>query len=308
MANYMNDPRETMVSENGIFLDWCGDDTRYYYNGSYVDLCGMSPEEYMKRWDCCDDNGGNSDTPKRNPIVLTQTPIINENTGMEAVEIVATASKPVATDITVNIMVEYIDESTNTIVSEEVAIVIPRGQKTGKFMFSRPSITITSAKPSPESDEQFDYVTEGNISEVIGCLFHGVYPTNGPDNGITVGLENIIKDVTYLNDKTYNATVMVPYVQVEGPLTDEVIDAHVMDMIFAIDADIDNFSVTDAFDSDYTKEINKVRTISVQAPDETGKLITAFYNVYRMKNDQLVNVGTKPNGSPVPFDIKIKIQ
>lgn len=48
MANYMNDPRAAMVAENGVFLDWCGDDTRYYYNGAYVDLCGMTPEEYMK--------------------------------------------------------------------------------------------------------------------------------------------------------------------------------------------------------------------------------------------------------------------
>lgn len=306
MTNYMNDPRETMVSKNGIFLDWCGDDTRYYYNGSYVDLCGMSPEEYMKRWDCCDDDS--DDTLKKNPIVLTQIPTINENTGMEAVEIVATALKPVASNITVNMTVEYMDESTNTIISEETAIIILIGQKTGKIMLSRPSVIITSAKPKPKSDRKYYYVTEGNISESIGCLFHGVYPTNGPDSGITVGLENIIKDVTYLNDNTYNATVMVPYVQVEGPLTDEVIDAHVMDMIFAIDADIDSFSVTDAFNSDYSREANKVKTISVQAPDEAGNLMTAFYNVYRMKNDQLVNVGTRPNGSPVPFDIKIKIQ
>jgi hypothetical protein len=48
MANYMNDPRAVMVAENGVFLDWCGDDTRYYYNGAYIDLCGMTPEEYMK--------------------------------------------------------------------------------------------------------------------------------------------------------------------------------------------------------------------------------------------------------------------
>ena len=308
MANYMKDPRANMVSDSGVFLDWCGDDTRYYYNGSYIDLCGMSPEEYMKRWDCCDGESDSGDVSKTNPIVLAQKPAIDETTGQEFVQIIATATKPVASEITVNVTVEFINEETNEIETETVAVVIPAGGRMGMMMCPRPSITITDAKPEPESDEQYDYVTEGNISAVIGCLFHGVYPTNGPDNDITVGLENIIKDVTYLTDNVYNATVNVPYKQVDEKITDEVLDANLMDMVFALDADITEFTVVDSFGSDYTRELKKVRTISVEAPDGNGNMITAFYNVYRMKNDQLVNIGRKPTGSPVPFDIKIKIK
>jgi hypothetical protein len=176
------------------------------------------------------------------------------------------------------------------------------------MMTNRPSITITSAEPNPKSDETYDYVTEGNISSVIGCLFYGVYPTNNSDEGITVGLENIIKDVAYLNDNVYDITVYVPYKQVDVVITDEVLDANLMDMVFAIDADITTFNVYDSFGTDYTKELIGIKTIAVEAPDENNNLITAFYNVYRFKSDQLVNIGRKPEGSPMPFDIKIKIQ
>ena len=212
MANYMKDPRANMVSENGVFLDWCGDDTRYYYNGSYVDLCGMSPEEYMKNWFCCGENngGGGSTDVTKNAIVLTQQSTTTES-GEPAVMLMVRSTKPTASDVTVTVQYDYIDEETNEIKSETVAITIPSGADVAKMMLPRPSITITSAKPSPEFDDAFEYVTEGNISSVIGCLFHGVYPEKGADEGITVGLENIIKDVTCLEDGTYNATVEVPY-------------------------------------------------------------------------------------------------
>lgn len=40
--------------EEGILLDYCGSDERYYFNGVYVDLCGMSADDYMKstQFDC----------------------------------------------------------------------------------------------------------------------------------------------------------------------------------------------------------------------------------------------------------------
>lgn len=309
MANYINDPRENMVSENGLFLDWCGDDTRYYYNGSYVDLCGMSPEDYMKNWSCCNggDNEGDSDN-RTNAVVLSQTPIIDSETGKEAIEIVAMATKPVASELTVTVTVEFIDEASNEIVSENVDIIIPVGEKRGRLLFKRPSVTITNASTTPESDDSFDYVTEGNISSVIGCLFYGVYPESGSNEGITVGLENIIKEVSYLKDNVYDATVNVPYVKVDGKITDTVIKENTVDMVFALDADITDFTVTDPNGISYMEFLSdKIKTISVQAPDEKGNIVTAFYNVYRLKNEQLVNIGKVDDGEPLPFDIKIKL-
>ena len=313
MANNIKDPRANMISENGVFLDWCGDDTRYYYNGSYLDLCGMSPEEYMKNWSCCDgdDNGDNEGdvptNPRENPIILSQSPTVTE-TGEPAVMLMAKASKPTASDVTVTITYDYIDDETEEIKTGEVDVVIPAGETEGRVMMMMPrrSVSISSTTHRPESDEHFDYSTEGDIARAIGCLFHGVYPTTGDNEGITVGLENIIKDVTYLDGDTYNTVVSVPYKQVNEKLSDEVLDANLMDMVFAIDADIENFTMTDSFGSDYTSQAKFVKTIAVDAPDENNNLYTAFYKVYRYKNNQLVNVGRKPKGSPAPFEIKIK--
>lgn len=310
MANYMKDPRANMVSENGIFLDWCGDDTRYYYNGSYVDLCGMSPEEYMKRW-CCngsdDDNGGNSN-PRENKIIVSHEPVTTES-GEYAVRLAVRASKPTASDVTVTVKYEYINTETNQLETENVDVLIPAGQTTGVMMLARPSITVNSAAPSPLSDEAYDYVTDGDILSFIGCLFHGVYPATGSDDGITVGLENIIKDVTYLEDGVYNATVEIPYTYYDGKITDAVLEEHTMDMVFALDADIESFSITDPNGVSYKEFLSDViKVISVETPDDKGHLISAFYNVYRMKSDQFVNVDNKQKGEAVPFDIKIKIQ
>ena len=38
------------TDENGVVFDGCGNtsEDKHYYNGMYIDLCGMSVEEYMK--------------------------------------------------------------------------------------------------------------------------------------------------------------------------------------------------------------------------------------------------------------------
>ena len=309
MANYMKDPRANMVSENNIFLDWCGDNVRYYYNGSYIDLCGMSPEEYMKRWCCCNggDNGGSTES-KKNAIVLKQETTVTE-TGQPAIMLTATSSKPTASDVTVSVTYEYIDINTNEVKTGKTNIMIPCGETKGEVVLEKVSITVTSATPSPKSDEFFEYIAEGNISSVIGCLFHGIYPAIGSDEGITVGLENIVKNVTYISDNTYNITVDVPYTYYDGKITDEVVENHTMDIVFALDADIKSFSITDPNGVSYNEFLSDViKLIAVEAPDGKGHLVTAFYKVYRLKSDQFVNVDNKPIGESVPFDIKIKIQ
>ena len=310
MANYMKDPRDNMVSENGIFLDWCGDNVRYYYNGSYVDLCGMTPEEYMKRW-CCGGGSGNTDEPttsRKNAIVLSQESSATE-TGQPAILLTAKSVYPTASDVTLTVTYEYIDVNSNEVKTGKTNIIIPYGETKGTTTLSKVSITVTSATPTPKTDENFDYMVEGNISSVIGCLFHGIYAANGDNDGITVGLENIVKNVTYLSDNAYNVSVDIPYTYYDGKITDEVVENHTMDIVFALDADIKSFSITDPNGVSYDEFLSDVvKLISVEAPDGKGHLVTAFYKVYRLKSDQFVNVDNKPIGESVPFDIKIKIQ
>ena len=57
------------ANEKGIILDYCGSDERYYYNGLYTDLCGMSMEDYIKstQFPCCG-GGSSSDTGNTKPV------------------------------------------------------------------------------------------------------------------------------------------------------------------------------------------------------------------------------------------------
>jgi hypothetical protein len=94
------------MSEDGLFLDWCNSDVRYYYNGSYLDLCGLPPEEYMKNWFCCcGENGGESDDADtiKNAILIAQKPIVDEQ-GNTSVLLTATSSKPTSSDVTVAVV------------------------------------------------------------------------------------------------------------------------------------------------------------------------------------------------------------
>lgn len=49
--------------KDGILLDYCGSDERYYYNGLYTDLCGLSVDDFIKSTLLNCNGGGNNDTP-----------------------------------------------------------------------------------------------------------------------------------------------------------------------------------------------------------------------------------------------------
>lgn len=50
----------------GLVIDGCGDthEKKYYVNGTYIDLCGMSIKDYMENPCCCNGGTGNSDGDK----------------------------------------------------------------------------------------------------------------------------------------------------------------------------------------------------------------------------------------------------
>ena len=53
------------TDENGVVIDGCGNtsEDKHYYNGMYIDLCGMSVEEYMKN-PCCSSADSDSSVDK----------------------------------------------------------------------------------------------------------------------------------------------------------------------------------------------------------------------------------------------------
>lgn len=66
---------EKNAMEKGILLDYCGSDERYYYNGMYIDLCGMSAEDYMNAtiFKCECGGGGNVNPPTTSTTKETMT-------------------------------------------------------------------------------------------------------------------------------------------------------------------------------------------------------------------------------------------
>lgn len=59
------------LNKNGFYtpVDGCGGtyEDKFYVNGMYIDLCGLSVEEYMKNPCCCNSNNNNNDTGTTKP-------------------------------------------------------------------------------------------------------------------------------------------------------------------------------------------------------------------------------------------------
>jgi hypothetical protein len=74
---YSENIKNTPLHVNNNYTDGCGMDIteKYYYNGAYIDLCGLPIKEYMKNPFCCNSESG--DTPEYgktvNKIRLHQT-------------------------------------------------------------------------------------------------------------------------------------------------------------------------------------------------------------------------------------------
>ena len=64
-----------LTEKNNFYTDGCGRnyESKYYVNGAYIDLCGLTPEEYMNN-PCCGGNsnsGSNSGKAKNNIQIIS---------------------------------------------------------------------------------------------------------------------------------------------------------------------------------------------------------------------------------------------
>lgn len=240
----------------------------------------------------------------KNSITISQE-IITVETGEQAILFTAYALKPVSSELTVS--VNYTDANSE---NGTIQIIIAKGEKTGFYRLINMSrlTTINGVGVAPETDNDFSYEYTGEVSSEIKCMYTGVYPTNTSDEDIVVGVDGIVKNPVNLNGDTYETTVEIPYVQYEGFITDEVMNRYTMDIVIALDNNIKSFTISDGLGpiDEFLTDI--VKTVSIEVPNKDGVLVPAIYNVYRLKNDQFVCIGKKPNGSSMPFDIKVKIQ
>lgn len=67
MGYSSNKKFSTATDMIGVIIDGCGNthEDKYYVNGAYIDLCGLSVKDYMNN-PCCGNNGGNSNSGSNN--------------------------------------------------------------------------------------------------------------------------------------------------------------------------------------------------------------------------------------------------
>ena len=83
-----------LTEKNNFYTDGCGRnyESKYYVNGAYIDLCGLTPEEYMNN-PCCGGNsnpGSNSGKAKNNIQIIS---LLNEWQFIEKKEYYKSLSK-----------------------------------------------------------------------------------------------------------------------------------------------------------------------------------------------------------------------
>jgi hypothetical protein len=92
-----------LSDEIGQVIDGCGNsyEKKYYVNGTYIDLCGLSVEAYMTNPCCGGSNEGGSSQPSKtkNKIIITAT--VDEETGVVYYQ--ATSSYPVASNLKISV-------------------------------------------------------------------------------------------------------------------------------------------------------------------------------------------------------------
>lgn len=180
---YLGDIRENSIGLNGEI--WEGDnrvEERYYYNGMYIDLCGLPAEEYCKTIFVT--NGSSSsdkeESKRNNPITIELVSYVNEE-GVEVYAYRAFAKQPVATDVTVTMEIQNEEGE-----KETVYITVPKNTSSSNVEPTR--IPMKSARPpkvttsdySPKNDETFDYNTV--LPEEKPMAYRLILPQNNIDN------------------------------------------------------------------------------------------------------------------------------
>jgi hypothetical protein len=147
-----------LTDEMGLIIDGCGKsyDEKFYYNGTYIDLCGLSPEEYMKTHFCCGgESNNNPSTPSKVQNKITVHVTLDEDN--EVIYYQAFASFPVTSNIKVSV------SSLNNIVTE---LDIFAGEKQSLAEVGE-TLEITSVSLDTTEDDNYKYegVIGGELME-----------------------------------------------------------------------------------------------------------------------------------------------
>lgn len=156
-----------LTNRVNLYSDGCGEtyEKKYYVNGAYIDLCGMSVEEYMKN-PCC--NGGGSDSDNDNEDVKPQNVIrviSYEENGFYYYK--AIANYPVASNIKVNVS-NYENE-----IITMLDIYVGDSESNAEI---GEALEIKDVTLNIEEDEEFKYIPSiGNVPDEPSEISFKVY-------------------------------------------------------------------------------------------------------------------------------------
>lgn len=178
---------------DNFYSDGCGckNEEKYYFNGTYIDLCGLPVEEYMKP-QCCCGGDGNDDEEVQKPLNEIFVKSFKDENG--EIYYQAFSKFEVTSNIKINV---YSMNETMTMLDLYVGDVqtVPEKGETEDFL------TITL---SIEEDENYKYVIATESSKTISDIYFdtillsesGLFDENfnkiSMENGTTSDLRFII--------------------------------------------------------------------------------------------------------------------
>ena len=186
--------------KNGVLLDFCGSDERYYYSGLYTDLCGLSVEDFIKSTLLNCNGGGNNDTPGE--IVKTLNTIIfsiNSNGNL-----VVYANKAPKTDIKVTFTCESMT-STITLPANSTSVV------NTNYTPINSELTVTNVSIEPNEDDLYkygDYKVEKNEPMKSFTIYYNMVNSLNSSNLTNNDIKKFKNIVATINEQ--EITYMVP--------------------------------------------------------------------------------------------------
>ena len=182
----------------GLVIDGCGNsyEKKYYVNGAYIDLCGLSVEDYMMNPCCCGSNSGNV-TPSKTQNKITVVSVVDEETGVIYYQ--ATSNYPVTSNLKISV-------KSNTGVITELNIYVGETQSAKEVGESVDIMTVTL---DVTEDDSYKYVPaiEGSIMEYM--IYAGA-PTKEFLNNITSAAVKEFANVSMTSNSTIDISFIIP--------------------------------------------------------------------------------------------------
>ena len=285
MNNLKNPQNDTYLN---ILNDECYYDKRYYNFGSYLNLCGSTPQELMPKCCCCNDSGG--------------TELIDNYISVDLAnkddkwELIVASDSPLASDILITVTYNYtIDDVTS---SKDEIFSLKSSSSSTILNLNIPNntseVTITNIKLTPSSDDVFNYII---IEKSNYKLYYGVSPIKETNNITSTEIEAM--DSLSVNDGSENdLSFIIPAIGIEGiddiedeNEVNEILRDNAYDLVIAYDSKIKDYEIIDLFGNNDDK-FTVLKNITINNIDYTI--------IVRSDPDTQRNV-YDTNTGPIPF-------